>query len=144
MMSGITQTNALSLLDAALELQKGKGWITDGDVAVLAQQRGLPASQVYEALSFYSMIRLEKPVAVKIQVCRGTSCYTAHGTDILKEIETITNCKVGDTSPDGRYQVEYVECIGHCETAPNVLVNGKLYQSVTVESIRNILKEAVL
>ncbi|MGI6254724.1 MAG: NAD(P)H-dependent oxidoreductase subunit E [Acutalibacter sp.] len=138
------QTNAPSLLDMALDLQKEKGWISDSDVADLAKKRGLPASQVYEALSFYSMIQLEQPVKVLVQVCRGTSCYTAKGGDLLQEIQRITQCSVGQTSLDGVYRVDYVECIGHCETAPNVLVNGKLYQSVTPESIQTILKEAAL
>ena len=144
MISGTMQNKDASLLDMALELQKEKGWISDSDVAALAEKRGQPASQVYEALSFYSMICLEKPAKVNVQVCRGTSCYTAKGKDILKEIQQITQCSIGQTSPDGLYHVDYVECIGHCETAPNVLVNGKLYQSVTPEGIQTILKEAAL
>lgn len=144
MISGTMESNATSLLDMALALQQEKGWISDSDVASLAEQRKMPVSQVYEALSFYSMICLEKPPKVNIQVCRGTSCYTAKGADILKEIERITHCSIGQTSPDGLYRVDYVECIGHCETAPNVLINGKLYQSVTAESIQTILKEAAL
>ena len=144
MISGTMQNKDVSLLDMALELQQEKGWISDSDVAALAEKRGLPASQVYEALSFYSMICLETPAKVLVQVCRGTSCYTAKAGELLQEIQRITQCSVGQTSPDGTYRVEYVECIGHCETAPNVLVNGKLYQSVTPEGIQTILKEAAL
>lgn len=143
-MSGTMRSDATSLLDMALELQREKGWIADADVEEMARAKGLPASQVYEALSFYSMLRLEKPAKVVVEVCRGTSCYTKKGADLLREIQAITQCAVGQTSPDGVYHIDYVECIGHCETSPNILVNGKLYPSVTAESIGTILKEAAL
>ena len=61
---------------------------------------------------------------------------------ISDDDEAVTGCKVGTTSADGVYHLDYVECIGQCETAPNVLVNGKLYSSVTRDGIRAILKEA--
>ena len=143
MMSGIMNKEpASSLLDMALEIQKDKGWISDDDVKELARRKGMPESQTYEALSFYTMIHLKQPARVEIQVCRGTSCYTAQNSGILEEIEAVTGCKVGTTSADGVYHLDYVECIGQCETAPNVLVNGKLYSSVTRDGIRAILKEA--
>ena len=106
MMSGIMNKEpASSLLDMALEIQKDKGWISDDDVKELARRKGMPESQTYEALSFYTMIHLKQPARVDIHL-------------------------------------DYVECIGQCETAPNVLVNGKLYSSVTRDGIRAILKEA--
>ena len=136
MMSGIMNKEpASSLLDMALEIQKDKGWISDDDVKELARRKGMPESQTYEALSFYTMIHLKQPARVEIQVCRGTSCYTAKNSGILEEIEAVT-------SADGVYHLDYLECIGQCETAPNVLVNGKLYSSVTRDGIRAILKEA--
>ena len=86
-------------------------------------------------------ILLEEAAAVRIEVCRGTSCYIAGGTDLLAEIRRLTGCAVGERSEDGRYQVEYCECLGRCETAPNIVVNGRLYTSVTKESLESIIKE---
>lgn len=104
MMSGIMNKEpASSLLDMALEIQKDKGWISDDDVKELARRKGMPESQTYEALSFYTMIHLKQPARVEIQVCRGTSCYTAKNSGILEEIEAVTGCKVGTTSADGVY-----------------------------------------
>lgn len=131
-----------SILETALDLQREKGWISEQDIEAIAKAEGLPEARVYETLSFYSMILLEKPAAVRIEVCRGTSCYIAGGADILGAIREITGCGVGERSADGRYQVEYCECLGRCETAPNVVVNGRLFTSVTEESIKNIIKEA--
>lgn len=133
-----------SILEAALDLQKENGWVSEKDVKEIASLKGIPEAKVYETLSFYSMILLEEPAPVRIEICRGTSCYIADGVNLIEEIQNITGCAVGGRSEDGHYQIEYCECLGHCETAPNIVVNGKLYTSVTKDSIQNILKEAPL
>ena len=128
-----------SILEAALDQQKEKGWVSEKDIKLIASIKGIPEAKVYETLSFYSMILLEKPASVRIEVCRGTSCYIADGVNLVEEIQNMTGCTVGGRSEDGRYQIEYCECLGHCETAPNIIVNGRLYTSVTRDSL-NILK----
>ena len=133
-----------NILEIALEMQKEKGWISEKEVKEIAEIFHLPEAAVYETLSFYSMILLDAPATVRIEVCRGTSCYVAGGVNLLEEMESITGCPIGGRSEDGHYQIEYCECLGRCETAPNVIVNGKLYTSVTKDSIKNILKEASL
>lgn len=130
-----------NILELALELQKEHGWVNEADIRQLAAVTGLPAAKVYETLSFYSMILLKAPAALRIEVCRGTSCYIAGGVDLLAELQNITGCPVGGRSADGRYQIEYCECLGRCDTAPNIIVNGRLYTSVTKELLENILKE---
>lgn len=131
-----------SILDLALELQNDHGWITEADLYELSQKKQMPVSKVYETLSFYSMIHLSEPAKIKIEVCRGTSCFIADWEAILNEIRAFTGAEIGEYSADGLSHAKYVECLGHCETAPNVVVNGRLYTSVTPESIREILKEA--
>lgn len=133
-----------SVLELALDMQKECGWVTEEAVKEIASLRKMPESRIYETLSFYSMILLDAPAEVRIEFCRGTSCYIADGVNLLEEIQNITNCTIDECSKDGKYQLEYCECLGHCETAPNVVVNGRLYTSVTKESIKNILKEASL
>lgn len=133
-----------SVLEMALDMQKEHGWVRNEDVKQIASSRGMPEAKVYETLSFYSMILLNKPAAIRIEVCRGTSCYIANGVDLLQEIKNITKCNIGECSQDGVYQLEYCECLGHCETVPNMIVNGKLYTLVTKESLINIMKEASL
>lgn len=133
-----------SVLELALDMQKEHGWVTEEDVKQIASLRAMPETKVYETLSFYSMILLNQPAAIRIEVCRGTSCYIAKGVNLLEEIKNITKCNIGESSQDGKYQLEYCECLGHCETAPNMVVNGKLYTSVTKESLINIVREVSL
>lgn len=133
-----------SVLELALDMQNEHGWVNEEDVKQIAMLKGMPEAKVYETLSFYSMILLNKPATIRIEVCRGTSCYIANGVDLLEEIKNMTKCNIGECSKDGKYQLEYCECLGHCETAPNIIVNGQLYTSVTKESLRNIMKEASL
>lgn len=143
---GITETKGKTetILELALNMQKEHGWVTEQDVREISARKGVPEAKVYETLSFYSMIHLKEPPKVVVEVCRGTSCYIANGADLLEEIKKITNCEIGGYSEDGIYHIQYVECLGHCETAPNILVNGRLYTSVTKETVNSILKEAAL
>lgn len=130
-----------NILEMALDRQKKHGYVTENDICEIAAEVGRPAARIYETLSFYSMILLKKPAALRIEVCRGTSCCIAGGIDILARIKELTGCSVGECSEDGRYEVAYCECLGHCETAPNLLVNGKLYTSVTEDMVESIVKE---
>lgn len=142
---GLTNTkNNKSILEMALDIQKECGWVSEEKVKEIACCKGMPVSRVYETLSFYSMILLEKPAPIRIEVCRGTSCYIANGVNLLKEIEEMTGCKIGEVSKDGKFQLEYCECLGHCESAPNVMINGKLCTSVTKEKLCELVKEVTL
>ena len=130
-----------NILELALALQKKNGWVSEENIREIASEMKLPESRVYETLSFYSMILLKKPATVRIEICRGTSCYIAGGTDLLLELQKMTGCEIGGRSQDGRYQIEYCECLGRCETAPNLIVNGVLHTSVTKEALEKILTE---
>ncbi|KIR01753.1 hypothetical protein P261_00567 [Lachnospiraceae bacterium TWA4] len=76
-----------SVLELGLDMQKDHGWITDEDVQKIASLREMDVAKVYETLSFYSMILLKKPATIRIEVCRGTSCYSLGGINLLKEIK---------------------------------------------------------
>lgn len=136
-------SNTNNILELAQARQAEHGWVTEQDVKDIAALKSIPESSVYESLSFYSMILLEKPADIRVEVCRGTSCYIMGNTDLLAELEKMTGCPVGGRSEDGRYQIEYCECLGRCDTAPNMLVNGRLYTSVTVDSLKEILDDAM-
>ena len=111
------------LLDALLSLQKAEGYVSEAGLSALAKHVGVSPAELYDAASFYSMLRFEKPAQVEIKVCRGTACHSGG--------------KLGESNE--RYSLGWVECLGQCQAAPNVLINGELYTNVDVNKIPELL-----
>lgn len=100
------------------------------DVAALT---GLTAAQVQSVASFYTMYKRSRVGRYLISVCTSISCYLLGADDVLGAIEDETGTPDGETSRDGMFSVEHVECLGACGGAPAVQVNYELIEGVRPE-----------
>ena len=125
------------LLDALLALQKAEGYVSENALSALAKHAGVSDAALYDAASFYSMLRFEKPAQYDIRVCRGTACHSGGNTELVKALEEATGVKLGESSE--QYSLGWVECLGQCQAAPSMLVNGKLFTNVNLDKIPEIL-----
>ena len=133
-------TAALSdggLLDALLALQKEEGYVSEDALGTLAKHVGVSDAALYDAASFYSMLRFEKPAQVEIRVCRGTACHSGGNAELVAALEDATGIKLGDSNE--AYSLGWVECLGQCQAAPNLLINGELYTDVDLNKIPELL-----
>lgn len=76
-----------------------------------------------------------------IGVCCGETCSSKHSEDILLMVTTILGVGVGETTPDGRFRVEAVPCMGKCDSAPKVVVNGEVLVRQNAEDLLEILQD---
>ena len=129
------------ILDAALELQRAEGFISERAVEALAETYGKSKAEIFDTLSFYSMIRFETKGKIRIEICRGAPCHVAGSEAVITAIESFIGCKIGETSADGRYTFTFTECQGQCQAAPTILINDKLYTNVTPESVTLLLEK---
>ena len=127
------------LLDALLALQKAEGYVSEPALTALAKHEGVSVAELYDAASFYSMLRFAKGAPVDIRVCRGTACHSGGNAALLAALEEATGAKPGETSPDGKYALNWVECLGQCQAAPNLLINSVLYTNVDLTKIPELL-----
>ena len=125
------------LLDALLALQKAEGYVSEAGLSALADRIGVSPAQLYDTASFYSMLRFEKPAAVEIRVCRGTACHSGGNADLASALEAATGLKLGESNE--KYSLGWVECLGQCQAAPSLLVNGELHTNVDLDKIPEIL-----
>ena len=125
------------LLDALLALQKAEGYVSEDALAALANHVGVSSAELYDAASFYSMLRFEKPAQYDIRVCRGTACHSADNAAVVAALEAETGLKMGESNES--WSLGWVECLGQCQSAPNLLINGKLFQNVDAGSIPTLL-----
>ena len=90
---------------------------------------------------FYSQCRLTKHGKYTISICRGTACHVKNSESILEAIESLLNIKKGETTKDGKFTIETVNCIGACAKAPAMMINRVVYGELTKDKVKKILSE---
>jgi len=110
------------------------------DVALTVSRKlDIPLANIYGVMTFYHYFKLEKPGEHQIAVCMGTACYLKGGDDLLKELEAQLGIGVNATTPDGKFSIQAVRCVGCCGLAPVMTIDGEVYGSLTVAKIPGIL-----
>ena len=133
-------TKMAALLPALWIVQRERGWVSDEAMSEVANVLELTAAYVKGVVTFYTMYH-QHPVGKHfIQVCTTTPCHVCGATDVVDAFLERTGCKeLGVTSPDGRYTVIEVECLGACGFATPVMINEEFIESVTPEKVPEIL-----
>jgi NADH-quinone oxidoreductase subunit E len=130
------------LLAALYIAQEQYGWLSPTAIRRVADRLGLSVGQVRSTASFYTMFKLEPKGRYHIQVCEGLSCYLVGGAEpIIDHVAKRLNITPGETTPDGRFSLEIVQCLASCGTAPALRVNDELYEHMTPESIDALLEK---
>ncbi|MBX7118242.1 MAG: NAD(P)H-dependent oxidoreductase subunit E [Gemmatimonadaceae bacterium] len=129
-----------ALLPGLWMIQQERGWISEEAMTEIAQQLDLTAAYVKGVVSFYTMYH-QHPVGQHfIQVCTTSPCLCAGADDVVKAFLEHTGCKeLGLTSPDGKFTVIEVECLGACGFATPVQINDDYVESVTPGKVPGIL-----
>jgi NADH dehydrogenase (ubiquinone) flavoprotein 2 len=114
----------------ALDLaQRQHGWLPISAMNKVAEVLEMPRMRVYEVATFYSMFNREKIGKHHIQVCTTTPCELCGSQDILRAIEDHLDIKVGETTKDGLFTLNEVECAGACVNAPVMAIDDDYYVS---------------
>jgi NADH-quinone oxidoreductase subunit E len=128
-------------------IQERFGCISQEAVEWTAKKLDLKPINVYELVTFYPMFRQEPLGKYHIKVCRTLSC-ALNGSHELRdhfcEKLGLDPKKHGpQTTPDGRFTLEFVECLANCGNGPSVMVNDDLHSKTTVQATDEILKQCV-
>lgn len=126
-------------------IQEKFGCITPEAMEWTAKKLGLEPINIYELVTFYPMFRTQKVGQYQIKVCRTLSCALG-GSHALrdhfcKKLGLDASAHDVQTTKDGKFSVEFVECLASCGTAPVVMVNDDFYEGVTSQKADQILTE---
>lgn len=105
----------------------------------VARLLDVPLAKIYGVITFYHFFKLEKPGENNLQVCMGTACYLQGAADLISELENLLDIGVGGTTPDGKFSIEAVRCVGCCGLAPVLVVDGEVYGKLTTEKLPEVL-----
>ncbi|HEY9069502.1 MAG TPA: NAD(P)H-dependent oxidoreductase subunit E [Candidatus Ozemobacteraceae bacterium] len=107
----------------------------------IAKRLGLHLAEVNGVISFYSYFT-DTPVGkYKINICTGTACFVKGGDKLVEEFQRYLGIKLGETTPDGKYSLTSLRCVGACSMAPVVMLNERVYGKVTTKMVPEIINE---
>lgn len=133
-------TKMACLLPALWIVQHTKGWVSEEGMAEVAKVLELTPAYVKGVVTFYTMYHQHPVGKYFIQVCTTSPCNVCGAEGVVEAFLKHTNCgELGVTSPDGKYTVIEVECIGACGFATPVIINEDFIESVTPERVPEIL-----
>ncbi len=133
------QAKPENLIPILQKVQAKLGYLPLPAMEKIAQALNIPAVDVFGPATFYNQFRLNPPGEHQIKVCMGTACYMAGGNIAMESFERRLNIKEGETSPDRKYSLERVACVGCCAMAPVVVVDDKVERSVTPTRVDGII-----
>ena len=135
------QANPTELIAILHRAQHIFGYLPKEVQEFIAEKLNIPVSKVYGVVTFYSFFTMEKKGKYVINVCLGTACFVRGADKSLSEFERLLGIKNGETTPDGKFTLSSLRCVGACGLAPVVQVNGKTYGNATLETVKQIIEE---
>src|SRR5215813_10620432 len=123
-----------------LYAQDDIGYVSDAVVAEIAQRLDLLELDVRNVLSYYSMLRTRPAGKYNVQVCTNISCMLRGADELMEHCEKKLGIGHKQTTADGMFSLEEVECIGACSWAPAAQVNYEFHENLTPEKIDRVLE----
>jgi NADH-quinone oxidoreductase subunit E len=127
------------LIPILQEVQEEFGYLSQKAMFEIAEFTGAPESRVYSVATFYTQFRFTPIGKNHIMVCRGTACHVKGAPMILEELEKQLGIKEGEITPDMKFSLETVACIGACGLAPNMVINRRTYGHLTKQRVSEII-----
>jgi NADH-quinone oxidoreductase subunit E len=132
------QKELISILHA---VQAEYGYVPKESIARISRFLRISEGEIFGVLTFYKGFSLEPRGKFLITVCLGTACHVRGGANIAAELERRLRIKAGGTTPDRKFTLDTVNCLGCCAIGPVVVVNGTYHARVTLKKVEGVLAE---
>lgn len=139
-LKGLYPSSKSAIMPVLWMAQKKWGWLSVGVMKHVAEVMDLPYSHVYGVASFYTMY-FKKPMGrYHVQVCTNVSCMLRGGEAVYQHVSHKYGIGHNQRTPDGKFSLEEVECMGACGGAPMVAINEDYYENITIEELDRMLE----
>ena len=136
-----SDNNPGELINVLHSCQHEFGYLPAEVQEVVAAEMNVSVARVYGVVTFYSFFSMIPKGKFPISICTGTACYVRGAENVLAEFKKELKIQVGETTPDGKFSLNCLRCIGACGLAPVILVDEKTYGRVAPDGVKSILKE---
>ena len=127
-------------LAALQDMQHAFNYIPEEGLEALAAYLGCPESQLYSMATFYKALSLTPKGEHIIKVCNGTACHLRGSMNLVTELTRNLGIEPGQTTADGLFSIELVNCLGSCALAPVMVVDGVYHNKLRVEQVGEIIE----
>ncbi len=131
------------LIEILLEYQNSKNehFISEEEIKVIAQHLSVTESKVCSVISFYTLFSRVPRGRYIIRICKDIPCFLNSQTSILNALESLLGIHVGETTENKLFTLEYTSCLGCCNKAPAMLINGTTYTNLTENKVKTIISD---
>ncbi len=131
--------SSCDLIEVLQDIQATYNYLPEDALKEVAVKLEVPPIEVFRVANFYKAFHLKPRGKNLLTVCLGTACHVREAPKLLDELLGMLNVKPGETTPDKKFTVETVNCLGACALGPVVVMNGKYYKHMTTAKLRALI-----
>ncbi|MBS3812978.1 NADH-quinone oxidoreductase subunit NuoE [Candidatus Bipolaricaulota bacterium] len=128
-----------SVIPALQLVQKSRGYLPEDGLEFISNYTETPLAKVYGIATFYSQFYLEPQGEHTVKVCQGTACHIKGANEIYDALLGELGIAPGEVTPDGKFTLTTVRCLGACSLAPVMMVDEDIHGNLTPDKARGIL-----
>lgn len=125
-------------IDALLIVQKHRGWISDESLSAIAQLLDMSTAELDSIATFYNLIYRQPVGRHVISMCDSVSCYVMGADGLAQDLQEKLGIRFGETTPDGRFTLLPIVCLGACDKAPTMQIDEDLIENVSATKLDEI------
>ncbi len=134
------QKDKSALIDVLHDTQTEIGYLPREALDEVSAGLDVPLSRVYSVATFFKAFSLEPRGRHLINVCMGTACHVRGADKVLEKMEKVLKIKTGENTPDLKFTLETVNCVGACALGPMVIIGEDYHGEMTPEKVGEVLK----
>ena len=122
------------------EVQEVYTYLPKSALQFIEAELNYTLGELYAVATFYAQFKLSPSGKYSIKVCKGTACHVQNVNAVMNEIAAYLKIEDGETTPDGKYTLESVSCLGCCSLAPAMMIGDETFGKLSGESAVNHIK----
>ena len=116
------------IIEAFHAVQREFSYLPEEVIVEAAKIFNMPVAEAYGVATFYSYLSVEPRGKNVIRICESAPCHVAGAAEVVEALERELGIMMGETTADGKFTLEYTECVGQCQATPVITINGNLMQ----------------
>ena len=121
------------------DVQEKYGYIPKQAQEAISEKLDMPMAEIYGVITFYSRFTLAPKGKYNISICLGTACFVKGSGSLLDRAKERLQIEPGQVTPDGKFSIDDVRCVGACGLAPVFMVNDEVYGNATVKQLDEVI-----
>ena len=137
----LARNNASLVIPILQAIQEKFGYIPPESLGIISKHTNVSRNKIYGILTFYAQFSLIPKGKYLLKPCRGTACHVKGAKNVINHIKNILNIEDGQTTPNYKFSLETVACLGTCFLAPAMMVNQNYYGNLDEKKVEEALKD---